>query len=695
MKPVTDEQTLAIAKEITAGLASVQAKRQPLLDNNVGYWRQMATNPDDQWYDTDQVRKHGQLTSVAGEDAEMAVSINYIAQELLNMVASDVLTPLKYRVVLKQQAAAMELSLPGESAPVENLDKYEDRVKDIIDHYLSPCKLNLDDVRKRLYLLRYMEGSGYLTLDWDGDGGNILVHTRRKTKSADGEEKWNVVTGDWSKDGQFYEIPQPARPGEPVQHEDGTTAPGAPVPQPPLRVPRDEFYGGGEYEERAIAQGDPRVLVYGTSQVWWDVEPGEVCGNRVRGVWIVDFINRAQVQQDYKKKIIYGEETDFNIDDVKGVGDAISKAVTWIKARLGMNKDDREQPFVRIRYRRKPRLHMGEYRSQWFTVLGNELVKAEECPYGRTFDVSLGVYPFFDRPDADLIEGKPSVAYMIPPQRLVNAFDSMILDYMEGFPYGVFFAPGGSAEEIKTNVTGGPGPKIVTANRMLTPGTPTPLGQEVFTEKNDMRYLIQYFGRANQLQVGSRSQDADTATQAQIQQAYGQKLTNYNQKLDAISWSWFLNDLKTMLGDPRLVTEQRTVVGIMQDPRGRELAVEFKMEAALFDHVHDIYVEPEDLQNKTAEEEKRDIVAVLSMLNPADPFELDLVRKLKKRYLELANLPGIVYPEQQVIAPGTPSPGDEVGGEEATLAAVDGAAPAGTENLTRAAQAQIGQIAQQ
>lgn len=441
--------------------------------------------------------------------------------------------------------------------------------------------------------------------------------------------------------------------------------------------------------------------------MWWDLEPGEISTARIRGVYLVDLVAEEQIKKDYGQAIIYGQATDITYDDLMaqpvGPGTAFfNKLKDMFGLGTQATKPGGKKPLPRVRYRRFPNVVEGERRSQWFTIVGNRLVRAMDCPYGRSFDVSLGIYPFFDRPSPDNIEGIPSVAYMMQQQKVCNATDSLVYSFIESFPYGTYTAVGGG--EAKTNVTGGSGPKVISSDRQLNPIQPTPLGPEVFNLKNDMRYMIQYFGRANQLAQGSRSQDLGTATQASIQQQYGQKMTSFTQVNDASSWSMFLNDLLTLLGDGRFVKERRQINSVqtrmVMGQNGQmvpiQYVVKFDFMAPLLNYVDSIVVEPEDLENKTDEESKRDLVAMLQMMNQADPAEMMLVKVIKKRLLELMDEPGIVYPDQQVIQPGTPQGGDggEVGAPEPGLAAAE-AGPETTpvpDNLPEQSKAAIENI---
>jgi len=678
----------ALSDRIISGLSSAQEARRTSpdqfnIDNWVDYWRAISTNPTNQWYNTSDVRETGKINSSQNSDPSKRVSINYIAQEVLNMVASDLLNPLRWRVRFKffDPAEKIPINQAIDGEPLEmDPDKYLDRINDVMAYYLSREKLNINDARLRIYGLRYKEGSAYITLDWDADGGPRSVFPKRKNG-----EKWDVLSGEWSEDGQFFKIPRAplkitleeydANPGkypppikEPVENAQGGFD--LEIPQEDEVVPSAEFDSGESFREDVIPQGDPKIAVYGVTQVWWDLEPGEISADRIRGVYIVDYITEAQAKEYYAEKIVYGikepvEDGEFTKKGDQGV---IGATMDKIKNMVGKGKESPGM-LCRVRYRRKPNLR--ERRSQWFTVVGKTLVRAAECQYGKSFDVSLGVYPFFARPSNDHLEGIPDIAYMYQAQIVANAIDSMILEFIESFPYGSYTTIG--QEEPNTNVTAGGGPKIITSDRPLTQATPVGLGQEVFTMKGDMRYIIQYFGRSNQLQPGTRSQDANTATQASIAQAYGQKLTSFNQFNDAGSWQMFLNDLLSLLG--QFVKERRQIrantMQSIQGPAGTmpvAIGQDFDFTSAWLEHVDSIICEPEDLQRKTDEESKRDLTAMMQVMNPADPAEAELLKKLKKRYVELMNEPGIEYPSAQVAQPGAPVGPDAMGDQGPGLA---------------------------
>ncbi len=678
----------SLAARILSGLGEAQESRRKSsdqfnIDNWLDYWRAVSTNPTNQWYDTQAVRQSGRIESIQGDDPAFRVSINYIAQEVLNMVASDLLNPLRWRVRFKffdpTKPLPLNFALDGEMLEI-SADKYLDRINDVLNFYLSREKLNINDARLRLYNLRYKEGSSYLTLDWDAEGGPRSVFPKRKRMDGD-QEKWDVLAGEWTPDGQYFKIPKPPQrvtseeylanvanyPAELADNQALLAGGVAEIAQEPEMIPAAEFLSGENYREDVLPQGDPKIAVFGVSQVWWELEPGEISADRIRGVYILDYITKAQAESDYPEKDIYGVVQPVDPKEYSMSGDSEGGATGILQKLKNMfgGKDKSGNAMIpRIRYRRKATAH--ERRSQWFTVLGKTLVRASECPYGKSFDISLGIYPFFARPSSEHLEGIPDIAYMMQSQVVANAIDSMILNFIESFPYGTFTAPGN--DEPNTNVTQGGGPKIITSDRPLTASAPVGLGQEVFTMKADMRYMIQYFGRSNQLQPGTRSQDASTAYQASVAQAYGQKLTNFNQYNDASSWQMFLNDLLTLL--KQFVKERRMIMaGKMESMAGPSgnlqlmMGDEFEFTAEFLEYVNSVVCEPEDLQKKTDEESKRDITAMLQLINPEDPSELEFAKTLKRRFVELMNEAGIEYPKDEVLTPGTPITGAEAIGD--------------------------------
>jgi hypothetical protein len=682
------QQQEALSSRILSGLTEAQENRKKSsdqfnIDNWLEYWRAVSTNPTNQWYDTQAVRQYGRIESTQGDDPAFRVSINYIAQEVLNMVASDLLNPLRWRVRFKffdpNTPLPLNVSVDGEALEIP-ADKYLDRINDVLNHYLSREKLNINDARLRLYNLRYKEGSSYLTLDWDAEGGPRSIFPKRKRVDGD-QEKWDVLAGEWTPDGQYFKIPKPPQrvtseeylanvanyPAELADNQALLAGGMAEIAQEPEMIPAAEFLSGENFREDVLPQGDPKIAVYGVTQVWWELEPGEISAERIKGVYILDYITKAQAVSDYPEKDIYGVVQPVDPKEYSVPGDPESGATGMLQKLKNMfgGKDKRGNAMIpRIRYRRKATAH--ERRSQWFTMLGKTLVRAMECPYGKSFDISLGIYPFFARPSSEHLEGIPDIAYMIQPQVIANAIDSLILSYIESFPYGTYTAPGG--DEPNTNVTQGGGPKIITSDRPLTANTPVGLGTEVFTMKADMRYMIQYFGRANQLQPGTRSQDASTAYQASVAQAYGQKLTNFNQYNDAGSWQMFLNDVLTLLR--QFVKERRMIpaskMESMPGPQGNLqmlMGDEFEFTSEYLAYVNSVVCEPEDLQKKTDEESKRDVTAMLQMMNPGDPAEAGFAKILKRRFVELMNEAGIEYPKDQVLAPGAPIPGAEAIGD--------------------------------
>lgn len=623
------EQEKQIVEKVLAGLRYSQERRKDTnLENLVPYWRRMSEASDSQWFDMDMVRKHGTIKVIDDDDPQFNVSINYINQELLNMVASDLLAPLEYRILFKffNPDNPVEMVIPGMTGG-PTADAHTDMVKGVINSYLGPDKLALDDARLRLYNARYQDGTAYLTLDWDGDGGDLRFLPKKRVEGVEGPEKWEIVAGQWDKDGQFFNLPDQAG-----------------------QVPVEEFRKQEMYKEEILAEGEPRLNVLNVFQVYWDLVPGEAGRNTIRGVYLVDHITKTQAKRDYSSLYHYGSSEPIEWEKLQD-GGWLADIVNMVKGIF--NRKASDDAVLRVRYRRRRDALAGEKRSVWMTIVGNRLVKISECPYGNSFDVSLGVYPYFARPLRSGIEGQPDIAFMMGSQKVCNAIDGLILEQMNSLPYGAYQSVGNQSPE--TNITTGAGPRVITANQPMVPIQLPQLDQTPFQQKSDMRYMIQYFGRSNQLSIGSRSQDANTAYQASVQQAYGQKMTSFNQFNDAMSWSMFFNDLKTLLGDPRLIKEIRKVRQV-QTQGNRQFAMELQFQSTLFDYVDSLMVLPDDLRGKSEPEEKADIMALLSICNPMDPAEREFIIKLKKRLVELTNLRGIEYKANEVMMPGTPMP---------------------------------------
>lgn len=607
----------AIVKEIEKGLTTAQeARKKTNLERDVKYWTEMCFNPEDQWWSLANLRETGELSTLSNkqEDAQFFTTTNFINQEVLTSISNDLLSPIRFRVRVKGPRDFFEipsLMAQNNGNPIEK-DAYTDRVCDVLYSYLDKLDINAD--RERLYLGRYVHGTSYLTLMWDTEGGDVKFLPKRKNG-----EKWDVVSGEWSKDGQFFDIPNVGK------------------------IPREQMFSGEEFSMEPLKTGDPKTEVLYVWQVFWNGESLKDSD----AVWLIDWMSPEEAKKHYSQTILYGKTEETEWDKLKPTAGLTFWENISQKVRQYFDREDKRKPtdYLRIRYRRKPRGY--ETRSQWFTQLNDTLVRAQECPYGKTFDKSLGIYGFFGRPYPRRVEGVPDMAYMITGQKKYNAISSMILEFINTQPYGAFAATG-NPDSLNTNVTSGGGAKVITSNLPLTPVRLPQLGNEVLTERSNALMEIQHFGTSKQLVPGMRSQDLGTATQATIQQAYSQRLTNFNLFRDAKSWKLFLNDLMTLLSDPKHVSEMREVESVVGGQ-----GVDVKWSSDLFSGVSELEVEVADLEKKGVEEEKRDIFAGLQMLGqPAAMGAGDALNELRqtlmKKWFDISNIEGVDWPEEPV-----------------------------------------------
>jgi hypothetical protein len=641
-----------IVSTIYSTLESSQKKRKELnFDTLWDYWTMMIFNPDNQWYDTEKLRKDGSIEPLYNDEGGFRVTINYLNQEWLNIVSGEFLSPLKYRVSHKSflntdgTLNGANTRMFGDQAELPMVpDDYIDYVKEILGYYVGPDKMNIDVDRERIYAIRGSMGTAYLSQYWDEDSGNF--NEVAMTKNGD---RWDVISGEWSKDGQMFKMPK-----------DGET----------LEVPKDLFDLGEEFMVDKIPEGEPKTEWLYPQQVFWsnDSEDYRKCSS----VMIIDWISKKDALKRYSETILYGknEETDFAkiTSNNSGVSGNIISKIKSIASSISPSKTtDGGYTRIRVRRRKSP----GEKRSQWFTLLDNTLVRAGDCPYSRSFDKSLGVYPFIARPKLGCVEGYPDISFMCSSQRLYNTFRDIGLEHWENKLIGALIGIGGGSGNLKTNITSGGGAKIIDSNVMLSPIQQTNLGPEFYLEINENKSNIQHFGPSKQLLVGARSQDANTATQATIQQAYGQRMTTYNLQRDAISWQMFFQDLFSLLSDPNLVMEKRNIT--VRNRMGDQIKeIEMSWDASTFDQVGEILVEAKDLVQQS-DAERKSLIAeglqVLGQANPAEAPEIQRTRnQLIKKWFEMADLDGVKW---QAITPGTPTIQPEpaaIGLEQPTIA---------------------------
>ena len=612
------------------------------------FWREVAYNPDFQQYNQQKLRNEGVL-EVATEDRRLRVNVNLVNEQLLDMVAKETAEPLAPEIVIDTKDGVIQLpdaepvATDGVTAPIYpsmTADEFADKSKRYIT--AETDAMFLESYRERIAYCRRSFGTHYIGLEWDPGRGQ-----RRKYVEAKNGEKWDVVSGTFTRDGDAITVNVP-----------GTQ--------------RTARYEKDQWREEYRAEGGPRLVEYFVWQVKWEGKQND--RRESRGVFLEDYITEQEAKDFYRQSDIYGTKVDVDwtkqqpetvpADDAMAVPD-----LRFVNFQAGT------KVYRRVRYRRRPAGN--EQRSQWFTIIGTTTpvcVRAQACPLAERFDQSLAVYGFIDRLIPGQIEGLPSIAYMITDAIMYNLFRGMEHAILEKMIIGKLLAKGDPKNPPEIGMADSEDVDVIVSPVDLTPLETSHPPAELQGLKMESKQNIQTYSADQALLLGSRTQDMKTATQSVMQQRANQGKVGVNLKRDALEWEIFYNDLVALLSDERYVTQPRSVSIYGKTGTGLQYQENFVPTMTFLQHIGAIKIGPQSLLAR-GQQELENIFTLQRMLPMAapgmpDPY-MQTRNDLVRRTFEIMDITGVRTPPPQVLdeaaaagalGPAPPGAGAPAGG---------------------------------
>lgn len=624
-------------------------------------WLEASFNPHDREWNVKGAREEGgQLKTKEGDD-RLYIAINLINEQLQAMVAREMAAKLEPAVYYEGKTTQVEakwaqpkiddMGLPV--YPSLSMDDYVDMVKSILEHELE--EMGFDDCREEVSLGRRTLGTMYLTLDWDPEAGERLAEV--EFVQVKNGNSWDMVWGGYTEDGDMLKVQR-----QPTREETERMRAMGPESQKAYASTLTITYGGGSWRKDYLVMGRPRINVLYPWEVNW--EGGVGSHLRARGVYLEYYLPLDKAQQLYPTARIEADE--YEVDWKKVPTVEIQQSHGSTPQALEFYKYAPGQKMVKIlEYRRKPSIK--DKRSKWFLSLGGEdgeVVRAIDCPYGQSFDTSLGVYCFIDRRVPGMIEGVPTAAFMYTPNTLYSSLKSLEFELTDNMVMGAFWAnrrePG---QDPDISLSSGKGPRIVladpsvTLNHLQSPAPPAHLKALA----DEMIQTLNRHSVDQDLLPGYRTQDLPTLGQSEMQQEMQHGKLETMIRRDAREYTRFFNDLLTLLSDPNLVCEPRVIE--MIEGQGFKYR-EFTWTAAALAYVKKIVIGPEVVAGKDRVELQKIMGALQALPAPAagapDVYAPQRAGLLQ-RYFEILDIKGVPTPTPEQITQGNilqGAPGD-------------------------------------